>query len=129
MTTTPPRAPADVDEPDLGELLVQSATSNRGRAAAQALADEGTLLTHPGIRAALVTKRDGRMVARFEGLMGRQYTLALDDQQRAFLGLVLSMVGIGHTPLTAVEDLDERHLLILQRAIVSLAGNDRIALP
>ncbi|MET7481373.1 hypothetical protein ABZT17_44710 [Streptomyces sp. NPDC005648] len=127
MTTTT-GAPADAaDEVSLGELLVQSSKGDRDRAAAKALAEEETLLAHKGVRAALIVKHDGRMTARWEGLMGRLYTLGLDDEQRAFLGLVLSMVGIGSIPLTAVESLDERRLLIFQRAIVRLAGNDRIA--
>ncbi|MFC8512010.1 hypothetical protein [Streptomyces sp. NPDC057257] len=125
MTTTTPAA--EVDVPRLGELLVRNAKSGRDRAAAQALAEEETLLAHKGVRAALVVKKGGRMTAYWEGLMGRLYTLSLDDEQRAFLGLVLSMVGIGSIPLTAVESLDERRLLIFQRAIARLAGNDRIA--
>lgn len=131
MTTT--REPADgttdkQDVPKLGQLLVRNAKSNRDRAAAQALADEGTILAHSGVRAALVRKVDGLMTVYWEGIMSRVYTLGLDEQQRAFLGLVLSMVGIGHVPLTAVEKLDERCLLILQQAILRLAGDDRIAI-
>jgi len=127
MTITSTETAADADEPSLGELLVQSAKSSRGRNAAQALAEEETLLAHDGLRKALVVKKDGRMMANWEGLMGRLYTLGLDDEQRAFLGLVLSMVGIGSAPLTHVEQLDERRLLIMQRALCRLAGNDRIA--
>ena len=127
MTTTTTEPAADVDEPSLGELLVRNARKGRDQVAAQALAEEETLLAHHGVRTALIVKDDGRMTAVWERLMGRLYTLGLDDQQRAFLGLVLSMVGIGHVSLTAVESLDERRLLILQRAIVRLAGNERIA--
>lgn len=126
MTTT--RAPAgEADVPTLGELLMQSAENDRDRNAAQALAEEETLLAHDGVRTSLVVKQNGQMTAVWERLMGRLYTLALDDQQRAFLGLVLSMVGIGHVTIAAVEELDERRLLIIQRAILRLAGNDRIA--
>ncbi len=60
--------------------------------------------------------------------MGRLYGLGLDDGQRAFLGLVLGMVGIGLHTLWEVERLDERRLLILMRAMPVLAGNDRIAI-
>ncbi|MET9913467.1 hypothetical protein ABZZ74_43065 [Streptomyces sp. NPDC006476] len=123
MTTTTAAA-EEVDVPTLGKLLVQSAKPGRDRTAAQALAEEETLLAHQGVRTALVVKEGGRMTARWEGLMGRLYTLSLDDVQRAFLGLVLSMMGIGHVPLTAVESLDERRLLIMQRALCRLAGND-----
>ncbi|NUS26123.1 MAG: hypothetical protein HOV92_18130 [Streptomyces sp.] len=115
------------DAPPIGQLLVESAGAGPGRIAAQALADEETLLAHDGVRAALVDKQDGRMVAHWERLMGRIYTLGLDEAQRVFLSFVLSMVGIGQVSLRAVELLDERRLLIMQRAIVRLAGNDRIA--
>ncbi|MET9835834.1 hypothetical protein ABZ078_42660 [Streptomyces sp. NPDC006385] len=134
MTTTETRAeptdevdiPTD-DTPTLGQLLMESAQSGRGRAAAQALAEEGTILARDNVRAALVVKEDGRLRANWEGLMGRVYTLGLDEGERAFLGLVLSMVGIGITPLIAIEDLDERRLLILMRALPLLGGNERIA--
>ncbi|WP_406202477.1 MULTISPECIES: hypothetical protein [unclassified Streptomyces] len=125
--TAPPTETEGVDTPALGQLLVESAQSGRGRAAAQALAEEGTLLARDNVRAALVIKDAGRMKANWEGLMGRVYTLGLDEQERAFLGLVLSMVGIGITPLIALENLDERRLLILMRALPLLAGNERIA--
>ena len=129
MTTTKSRSvPADeVDVPRLGQLLVESAKDDRDRAAAQALAEEEELLTHPGVRAALVERVDGRMTCRWEGLSGRLYTLGLDDEQRAFLGLVLSMVGIGSHTISAVPDLDDRRLAIILRAILRLAGSDRIA--
>ncbi|QWA20905.1 hypothetical protein KJK32_05070 [Streptomyces sp. JCM17656] len=45
-------------------------------------------------RLLVVAGADGP-VCRWEGLMGRLYGLGLDDQQRAFLGLVMGMVGIG----------------------------------
>lgn len=127
MTTTTRAPAAEVDVPKLGELLAKNATSNRDRIAAQALAEEETLLRHDGVRTALVVKQGGKMTAVWERLMGRLYTLALDDEQRAFLGLVLSMVGIGNVSIAAVEELDERRLLVIQRAILRLAGNDRIA--
>lgn len=54
--------------------------------------------------------------------MGRVYTLGLDEQDWAFLGLVLSMVAIGITPLVALEHLDESRLLILIRALPLSCG-------
>jgi hypothetical protein len=129
MTTTETRAtPTDaVDTPTLGQLLVESAQSRRGRAATQALDEEGTLLARDNVRRAIVVEEAGRVRANWEGLMGRVYTLGLDEQDRAFMGLVLSMVGIGTTPLIALEHLDERRLLILMRALPLLADNERIA--
>lgn len=127
MTTTT-RPAEEVDVPRLGELLVKNAKNNRDRAAAQALAEEGGLLALDRVRTALVVKRGGRTTAEWERIMGRTYTLGLDEQQRTFLSLVLSLAGIGTVPLTAVESLDERCLVILQRAILRLAGNDRLAI-
>ncbi|MFJ4623054.1 hypothetical protein [Streptomyces sp. NPDC088812] len=132
MTTTHPEAAAtSSDDQDLVELaagLVRSSKRPRHRVAAQALADEGTILALPQVRAALVIDRRGRPVAHWEGLMGKLYTLPLDSQQRAFLGLVLSMVSIGSTPLAAAADLDEARLRILTQAILRLAGDDSIAI-
>ncbi|MGC9543599.1 hypothetical protein [Streptomyces sp. UG1] len=117
------------DEPDaaaFGELLITSA-AGRGRAAAQALVEEETILALDSVRRLLVVESEDGPVCRWEGLMGRLYGLGLDDAQRAFLGLVLGMVGIGLHTLSAVEKLDERRLLILMRAMPTLAGNDRVA--
>lgn len=111
----------------LGQLLMKNAPNDRSRAAAQALAEEETILALDNVRAAFVVKQDGRMTADWERLSSRVYTLPFDEEQRAFVGLVLSMLGIGQVPLSAVEKLDERRLIIMQRAITRLAGNDRIA--
>ncbi|MFJ8803025.1 hypothetical protein [Streptomyces sp. NPDC102487] len=64
----------------------------------------------------------------WEGLMGRVYTLGLNREERVFLGLTLSMLGIGNTPLSAVCDLGERRLAIILRAITRLARNDTLAM-
>ncbi|QOV38636.1 hypothetical protein IM697_09790 [Streptomyces ferrugineus] len=111
----------------LGEQLIASATG-RGRAAAQALVEEETVLAMRSVRRLLVVEGEDGPVCRWEGLMGRLYGLGLDDAQRAFLGLVLGMVGIGLHTLSAVQELDERRLLILMRAMPILAGNDRVAI-
>jgi len=128
MTSTTSTAADEVDVPELGALLAASAKNNRDRIAAQALDEEATILARDNVRTALVEKQDGRMVARWEGLSERLYTLGLDEAERAFLGLILSIVSIGSITLAAVEELDERRLLIIQRAILRLAGNDRIAI-
>ncbi|MBT2675801.1 hypothetical protein J7E95_34420 [Streptomyces sp. ISL-14] len=127
MTETRAEPTAGVDTPPLGQRLVESAQSSRSRAAAQALAEEETILALDSVRRLLVVEGEDGPVCHWEGLMGRLYGLDLDDAQRAFLGLVLGMTGIGLHILTAVEELDERRLLILMRAMPALAGNDRIA--
>lgn len=108
--------------------LVESARSDRDRIAAQALVDEETILSQANVRAILLVEEDGTTVCRWEGLMGRVYGLGLDHPQRAFIGLVLSVVGIGHITLAVVPDLDERRMLIVQRMILQLTGNDRVAI-
>ncbi|MFD6172915.1 hypothetical protein [Streptomyces coeruleorubidus] len=118
---------ADAEFQDLCEQLVRTATSPLDRAAVQALVEERTILEVTAVRYALIVDTDHGPTARFEALSGCQYTLGLDEGQRSFLGLVLSMVGIGLTTIAAVQDLDERRLPIILRAFLRLAGNDTIA--
>ncbi|MFC9129756.1 hypothetical protein ACFT4A_23280 [Streptomyces sp. NPDC057099] len=115
------------DFQELCEQLVRTAESPSARAAVQALAEERTILDTAAARYALIVDTNGGAMSCFERLAGRQYTLGLDEQQRAFLSLVLSMVGIGLTTIAAVQDLDDRRLPIILRAILRLAGNDTIA--
>ncbi|MEV8431983.1 hypothetical protein ACWHLZ_28145 [Streptomyces chartreusis] len=129
MTTT--AVPTETDEagtPTLGELLIASSAAGRDRAAAQALVEEETILAMDSVRRLLIVEDENGSACRWEGLMGRLYGLGLDEQQRAFLGLVMGMVGIGLHIMSAVEELDERRLLILMRAMPVLARNDRIAI-
>lgn len=111
-----------------GARLIESATTDRELAAAHALVDEETILAHRSVLGALGLLDLPEVAAiGWEGLMGRVYTLGLDAEERVFLGLVLSMVGIGSTPLSTVSDLGERRLAIILRAIARLAGNDTLA--
>jgi hypothetical protein len=131
MTTAPTSPSTTADEPNapsLGELLVRSAADLRDRTAVQALVEEEKLLARGNIRRTLVTERDGVMQCRWEAMSGRLYTLGLDDGERAFLGLVLSIVGVRHCYLAAIEYLDERRLKIVLQAMLRLAANDRIAI-
>ncbi|MFF7310573.1 hypothetical protein [Streptomyces sp. NPDC008137] len=127
-TTTEPEPPVE-DDPlqALGKQLLRTATSPGARSAVQALLDERTVLEVPAVQRALVVDTGRGQRADFDGLLGRLYTLGLDEQQRSFLGLVLSMVGIGMTTIAAVQDLDERCLPIILRAVLRLADNDTIA--
>ncbi|MGQ4347519.1 hypothetical protein [Streptomyces sp. SAS_275] len=111
-----------------GARLIESATTDRELAAAQALVDEETILSHSSVYGALgLLYLPSESTVRWEGLMGRVYTLGLDHEERVFLGLTLSMLGIGNTPLSSVSDLGERRLAIILRAITRLAGNETIA--
>ncbi|MFG3265031.1 MULTISPECIES: hypothetical protein [Streptomyces] len=114
-----------LDTPTLGECLVRSAVGLRDRTAVRALVEEEQILARANVRAALVTKQNGVMTCRWEGMAGRLYTLGLSDSERAFLGLVLSIVGMRHSYLSTVECLGEHRLGIVLRAITRLATEDR----
>ncbi|MCX4994245.1 hypothetical protein [Streptomyces longwoodensis] len=123
-TDTPP-------EPPLGALLLRSAKyQSRGqRAATQALVEDGTLLDHgPLVRTLVVDGPRGRRTCDWDRLTGKLYTLGLGPEDRLFLGLLLSLVPVGSHTLSGVEHLTERRLVILLRAIVCLAGSDRVAI-
>ncbi|MFC7909082.1 hypothetical protein [Streptomyces nigra] len=128
MTTAAHAPTADETDPKaLEEQLIESATGRR-RAAAQALVEEETILALDAVRRLLVVEGEDGPVCQWERLMGgRLHGLGLDEVQRAFLGLVMGMVGLSLHTLSAVEELDERRLLILMRAMPLLAANDRIA--
>ncbi|MET8409686.1 hypothetical protein ABZV34_16590 [Streptomyces sp. NPDC005195] len=111
-----------------GQRLIDSAKNDRERAAAEALVEEQTILSRQNVLTALgLWDTPSSSEVRWEGLGGRVYSLGLDDEQRAFLGLTLSMVGIGSVGLTAVRELDDRRLAVMLRAIARLAGNDTLA--
>ncbi|MET7453946.1 hypothetical protein ABZT03_19095 [Streptomyces sp. NPDC005574] len=121
-------ADADDDLHTLARHIIRTARPGGDRAAAQALVDEQTILALPHVRRNLIVhNRHREATCHWEGLSGLQYTLGLDERQRAFLGLVLSMVGIGHITIAAAQSLDERRLGIITRAILQLAGNDTLA--
>ncbi|MFJ8047796.1 hypothetical protein [Streptomyces luteogriseus] len=111
----------------LCKQLARTAKSSRDKAAVQALVDERTILELPAVRRALIVDTNRGAKVSLESLSGRQYGLGLDAQQLSFLGLVLSMFGIGITTLAAVQDLDDRRLPILLRAILRLSGSETIA--
>ncbi|MER6712546.1 hypothetical protein [Streptomyces sp. NPDC000877] len=130
MTTTEPGAEGPTEEVELqalGEQLLRTAKSSPARAAVQALIGEHTILSAPAVRQALILHTDDGEMAHFEGLAGHQYSLGLDKQQRCFLELVLSMVGIGMITLAVVQNLDDRRLALLLRATLRLAGNETLA--
>ncbi|MFD5251474.1 hypothetical protein ACFWM5_01350 [Streptomyces bobili] len=111
-----------------GARLFRAATSDRGRAVAQALAEERTILAVHRVESALLVERGHGTVLHWEGLRGKLYTLPLDPEQRAFLGLILSMVGMGQVAITAVTDLNTERLRIIVQALLRLAGDDSIAI-
>ena len=123
--------PETLEAPDelsrLCKQLARTAKSSRDKAAVQALVEERTILELPAVQRALIVDTSRGAKVSLESLSGRQYGLGLDEQQLSFLGLVLSMFGIGITTLAAVQDLDDRRLPIILRAILRLSGNETIA--
>ena len=123
-----PEAPDPEEEfQRLCRQLRRTAKSQRDKAVVQALTEERTILELPAVRRALIVDTSRGAKVSMEALSGRQYGLGLDEQQLSFLGLILSMFGIGITTLAAVQDLDDRRLPIILRAILRLAGNEDIA--
>ncbi|GAA3956571.1 hypothetical protein GCM10022384_07130 [Streptomyces marokkonensis] len=130
MTITEPETapvPEEAAEPSVATILRKGAKGPRERAVAQALIEEQTILELNSVRSCLLTEDDGVWTCRWEGLLGRQYGLGLDEEQRAFFGLVLSLLGVGMDPLSAARKLDERRLMVLLRAILKVNGNKTIA--
>ncbi|MFF7485660.1 hypothetical protein ACFZBC_09190 [Streptomyces luteogriseus] len=126
--TAAPEAPdPEAEYQQLSTELLRNTRIPRHRAAVQALIEERTILSLPAVQRALIVDSSKGRAAQLTELAGLQYALGLDEGQRRFLGLVLSMVGIGITTLSAVEDLDDRRLPIILRAILRLAGNEDIA--
>ncbi|WP_030682146.1 hypothetical protein [Streptomyces cellulosae] len=130
MTTkTEPRL-ITADDPDLdrlGKQIIRASETVGGRAAAVALVAEGSIFAQRNVRRALITDGPNGAMAWWEGLSGHLYTLGLDENQRRFLSLVLSLVGIGGITIAAVRGLDERRLRIIMQAILQLAESDTLA--
>ncbi|MFF1596555.1 hypothetical protein ACFVYV_03500 [Streptomyces mirabilis] len=132
MTTTratevPSEGEGDL-APSLGELLLKSTATLRERVAVQALVEEERIFTLDRVRSALISRAgDGTMQCDWDRMLGRLYSLGLNDEERAFLGLVLSIVGPSQTSLVRVMQLDERRLAIILRAMVRLSSCDTIA--
>lgn len=126
--TAAPEAPdPEAEYQQLSTELLSNTRFRSHQAAIRALIEERTVLSLPAVqRALIVNSRRGRS-AQLAWLSGHRYSLVLDEGQRSFLGLVLSLVGMGVTTLASVEDLDERRLLIILRAIQRVAGNETIA--
>ncbi|GAB2961740.1 hypothetical protein GCM10023080_022620 [Streptomyces pseudoechinosporeus] len=127
-TTEAETEPSTEEEvaPSLGERLLRSATPCE-RVAVRALVEEGHLLTLDAVKAALVRETDHGPECCWDHLSARLYEMGLDDEQRAFVDLVLSTVTSHQTSLARVIGMDARRLAIVLRAIIRLSGNDTLA--
>jgi hypothetical protein len=112
--------------PPLGERLLQSAMP-REQLAIRALIEEGHLLTLDAVKAALVRETDRGVTCSWDGLSARLHDVVLDDDQRNFAALVLSLVTSHQLSFVHVIGMDERRLAIILRTIIRLSGNDTLA--
>lgn len=131
-TTTETDSPtaAEPADPPLGELLLQAAEHPRDKDAVRALVEEKTILSRHYVRMALfVTNDQGAPVGcAWESLASWRYGLGLDEGQRAFLDLILSIAGPHQVYLSSIMELDDRRLAIVLRAMTEMAGNDVIVI-
>ncbi|MEU6222226.1 hypothetical protein [Streptomyces sp. NPDC047042] len=127
-TTEPFLDQEDIDAPPpFEELLLKAAVTPREKAAVRALVDEEQILARPAFRRALVWDTDESIEFSWQNLACYLYGLGLDDAERGFVDLVLSIASPHQTSLTRVMDLDERRLAIILRAVISLSGIDTLA--
>jgi len=124
LTTT---AVEDTDTPPFEELLLKAAVTPREQAAVRALVEEEQILARDNFRRAMTWQTDEGIEFSWQNLACNLYGLNLDESERAFIDLVLSIVWPHQTSLVRVMDLGERRLAIVLRAMIRLAGNDTLA--
>lgn len=126
LTTTAAEA-GDTDAPPFEKLLLKAAVTPREQAAVQALVDEAQILARDPFRRDMVRRTDAGVEFTWQHLSYALYGLGLDESERAFVDLVLSIASPHQTSLTRVMDLDERRLAIVLRALISLSGVETLA--
>lgn len=128
MTTcTTATEDGDTEAPPFEEQLLKAAVTPREQAAVRALVEEEQILARPTFRRALVWDTGEGIEFSWQNLACYLYGLELDDAERGFVDLVLSIASPHQTNLTRVMDLDQRRLAILLRAMISLSGVDTLA--
>jgi hypothetical protein len=128
-TTTPFLEQRDADAIAFGKQLLKAAASPREKVAVWALVEEREILTVAAVRRNLASQSgSGRVKFTWQHLVCGLYGLGLDDAERAFVDLVLSIAWPHQTSLMRVMDLDERRLAIVLQAMARLAGNKTITI-
>ncbi|WP_055525334.1 hypothetical protein [Streptomyces graminilatus] len=129
MTATTPPA-EDTAPPALEEVLLKRLTNPRDQAGLRALIEEGTVLARSSVRRSLiVTNDEGKPVGcAWDRVAKERYGLDLDEEQRIFLDVILSVASFHHVNLGWLMEIDDRRLAILLRAMTEMAGNDTIAI-
>ncbi|MFD4830094.1 hypothetical protein ACFWPV_09605 [Streptomyces uncialis] len=117
-------------EPLLSDRLTEWArTQDIGlRVAVAALIEEDAILARDDVRALLVAETDSGTFCDWPRLESRYRSeLDLDNAEDAFLTLVIATGFPRAVPLWRLEELGDRRLAIILRALVRLAGSDAIA--
>lgn len=113
------------------ERLLKKLTHPRDVAGLRALIEEGTILTRASVRRNLIVTNDQGTPTgcAWDRLAKARHGLDLDDEeQRIFLDVILSVAGPHHVNLGWLEEIDDRRLAILLRAMTEMAGNNTIAI-
>lgn len=120
----------DTVTPALEKLLRKQSTQPRDKAALRALIEEKTILARDNVRQSLIVTNDaGAPVGcAWDRLARDRFGLDLDEEQRIFLDVILSVAGPHHVNLGWLMEIDDRRLAILLRAMTEMAGNDTIAI-
>ncbi|MFM9542342.1 hypothetical protein [Streptomyces turgidiscabies] len=129
-TTTPFHDTEDTGIPALEKLLLKPSTQPRDKAALRALIEEGAILTRANVRRTLIATNDqGTPVGcAWDRVAKDRFGFELDEEQRIFLDVVLSIAGPHHVNLGWLMEIDDRRLAILLRAMTEMAGNNTIAI-
>ncbi|MFF2022454.1 hypothetical protein ACFVW2_11710 [Streptomyces sp. NPDC058171] len=126
-----PATPTEPDDPPLlsDRLTAWARSRDIGeRAAVAALIEEGDVLAREDVRHLLIAETDRTASCdwpRFEA----QYrtALVLTTSERAFLDLVVAVGFPRLVPLWQVENLGDRRLAVVLRALAALAGSETVA--
>ncbi|MDX3455023.1 hypothetical protein PV396_24295 [Streptomyces sp. ME02-8801-2C] len=118
---------ADAEARALGRKLLKAAASPREKAAVWALVEEGEIFARSEVRRTLVWQTDKGIELTWQHLSCGLYALGLDDSERSFVDLVLSIAWPHQTSLMRVTELGSRRLDIVLQAIRQLAGDDMTA--
>lgn len=114
----------------LEKLLLKKTTQLRDKAALRALIEEETVLARDNVRQNLIVTNDRGTPTgcAWDRLAKARFGLGLDEEQRIFLDVILSVAGPHHVNLGWLMEIDDRRLAILLRAMTEMAGNDTIAI-
>ena len=112
------------------EKLLKKLKQPRDRAGLRALLEEKTVLTHDAVRRNLIVTNDAGVPTgcAWDRLAKARFGFDLDERQRIFLDVILSIAGPHHVNLGWLAEIDDRRFAILLRAMAEMAGNTVMAI-